>query len=64
MVLDTGDKVACPNCGYIHDEPVDDFVVPGYIGERSRATSYCDECDELFSVVRVSEKHYVLTSGE
>ncbi len=63
MVLNTGDKVPCPDCGYVHDECVDDFVIPGHIGERSRAASQCDECDASFSVVRVSETHYVLTSG-
>ena len=51
----------CPHCGKTLEDPVEDHVIPGRIGERSRSRGDCGWCDGLFDVERASDTEFVLT---
>lgn len=60
MILKTGELVTCPHCGGQQEEPVEDFVIPGRVGDSSFYASECDHCDEKFSVKMTSVGVYVV----
>ena len=45
-----GEKLICPHCNYEHEDVVEDFVVPGCIGERSTCEEDCTDCYKTFEV--------------
>ena len=49
--LNRGDKVACPLCGAVQDDKVEDYVVPGRIGLSSEQEHECHSCDACFTVI-------------
>jgi hypothetical protein len=63
MIIKGNRKFKCPHCGEKFDEPIGDFVVPGYIGHSSISKDYsdCGNCDGIFSVEKISETEYKLT---
>lgn len=54
-----GQFIKCPFCSDEQDGPVEDFVVPGKIGEPYR--DECYNCGEKFYVTEVSSKQYEIT---
>jgi hypothetical protein len=60
-VLKSGDTVQCPKCHTTDIEGVvDDYVIPGYVGEKSRALETCYECEAEFSVMRRPDGMFVV----
>lgn len=53
VTLKKGDTVRCPLCNTAQEGPVEDFVVPGYIGEASEAEDDCWSCGAHFTVTCV-----------
>lgn len=59
--LKVGDQLVCPHC----QEPypasegfVEDYVIPGKTGGASQANEQCINCDEWFSVTRISDNEF------
>lgn len=52
MVLNKGDEMKCPHCdaGFDLENLVEDFCIPGAIGDMSLEKHQCDECDAFFTV--------------
>jgi len=48
QILKKGEKVVCPYCNSVQEDPVEDFVIPGKIGTESIAECY--DCDGIFYV--------------
>jgi hypothetical protein len=55
-ILNRGAAMVCPHCQADQDDdPVEDYVVPGYVGADSRATGDCVECFEYFTVEALAD---------
>lgn len=52
--LQLGEKFCCPLCGAQQEGNIEDYVVPGYVGEASQAEDECDECGAAFSVTCIN----------
>lgn len=52
MTYKSGQKIVCEKCNETLDDPVDDFVIPGRVGSKSRSDDQCGYCDWEFSVER------------
>lgn len=59
--LTDGDLVKCPHCGKAQEEPVQEFVIPGRIGEASVSNNECIWCDRAFSVEKVSAAEFLVS---
>lgn len=60
QTLKTDAEFNCPHCGRGQEGPVQDYVVPGRIGPRSKSNTDCGWCDRYFSVEQVSEGEFVV----
>lgn len=59
--LKSGEIVRCPKCHVEQDEGlVDNYVIPGEVGEASRAQDTCYECGAEFSVERLKDGTFVV----
>ncbi len=55
MRLQPTDKMVCPSCGHVFDDPAEDFVVVGRVGEASRCDDECESCNCALSAVRTDD---------
>lgn len=46
-----GNTATCPLCGGLQEDKIEDYVVPGFIGERSEQEHECCECKAYFTVI-------------
>lgn len=58
--LMTGEKIACPACGKEQEDPVEDYVIPGRIGDQSTQIHECPWCDAKFSVEHTGQGKYIV----
>lgn len=56
--LRRGDTVNCPLCGKPQEGKVEDYVVPGFVGERSEHEDECFECTACFTVICTAVDQY------
>jgi hypothetical protein len=59
-ILKAGDLVDCPKCLKPQEALVEECVIPGRTGERSRATEQCVDCDAYFSVMLTPAGDFVV----
>ncbi|MBB4861668.1 hypothetical protein HNP46_000479 [Pseudomonas nitritireducens] len=50
----------CPHCGVQLEEAVESYTVPGQIGPASEYKEDCYECDQTFSVEKISDTECVV----
>lgn len=60
QILKAGAIIHCPHCGEPQDGPVEDYVIPGHTGEKSRATEQCVECGDFYSVMLTPADDFVV----
>lgn len=57
-LLKKGETLRCPMCGKPQEGPVEDYVVPGCIGEASECEDDCESCGAGFTVICVAKDQY------
>lgn len=63
-LFNRGENCICPHCGADFEEAIEDFAIPGRIGEASKASTDCFECDKWFTVEQISENEFRMTLGK
>jgi hypothetical protein len=62
-VYQQGQFVACPHCQQNQDTPVEDQVIPGFVGADSRYTTDCEWCFEDFTVEAQADGSFVVNAA-
>lgn len=57
-----GAKITCWNCGKQQDDKVEDYVVPGRIGQPSGQEHECPWCEAYFTVECTAVDQYQVTN--
>lgn len=57
-ILHHGDTLKCPLCNKVQEGPVEDYVVPGRIGESSEQEDECWDCGASFTVICIAADVY------
>ncbi|MGL5775519.1 MAG: hypothetical protein ACRCYB_09295 [Aeromonas veronii] len=47
LVIKACDKLKCPSCGHVHDDPIDDFVTADAYLFHDIQEHECDSCNAL-----------------
>ncbi|MYM92611.1 hypothetical protein [Duganella vulcania] len=53
-----GEQIACPHCGQLQEDVVEDYVIPGKTGPSSAAVENCFECGDDFEVSYLGDGIY------
>jgi len=61
-IVQKGAPTVCPHCKVQQEGPVEDYVIPGYVGSASRATTDCDSCYEDFTVETLANGTFEITA--
>lgn len=64
-ILKTGEIIHCPHCHEAQDEgQVENYVIPGRVGEASRAEETCHECDGEFWVMLQKDGTFLVDTDD
>jgi hypothetical protein len=59
IVLRRGEKFECPKCGEEWESPIEDYTIPGTVGEASRGEhELCSGCNVPYTICRLNADEY------
>lgn len=62
-IYQKGARIACPHCQQQQEVPVEDLVIPGYVGAKSSYTTDCEWCFEDFTVEAQEDGSFVVAAA-
>jgi uncharacterized protein (DUF983 family) len=62
--LQVGQSLCCPHCGVDQGEVVEDFTVPGRVGEASACSDTCSDCHAMFRVLQAVDGSFEVSVSD
>lgn len=62
--FEAGQSLACPHCNADQGEQVEDFVIPGRVGEASACTDSCCSCSAIFRVTCIEPGKFLVSVAD